>query len=126
MKISKVSHVSSAQREASRWTAKDTFILQLMAGTSSYEEIALALGRSEEAVQRKASRMGLKIREKAASEAAAEKFDRRLAEAARLSTPAADLSEFLVECDEEPAEPRPGSRTYHRNYKQRRKQEETT
>lgn len=117
MKISKTSHVSSAKTEANRWSAKDDFTLAMLAGSHTYEEIALSLGRSPEAVQRRASRKGLKVRESSSADAKVKESRKRVAELNRLKAEEEDLSEFLVECDEPPALPLPGSREYQREYK---------
>ena len=117
MRIHKTSHVKTVKSEANRWTHKDVFTLQLLAGTHTYEEIAVVLGRSPNAVQVKASRMGLQVRSGALAEAASAKADQQLANTQRLKASEAELSEFLVECDENPADVRPGSRTYHKDYK---------
>lgn len=117
MKIHKISHVKTVTSEANRWSPKDVFTLQLLAGTHTYEEIAVALGRSPNAVQVKASRMGLRVRSGALAEVESVKADRKVEDKKRLLATEEDLSEFLVECDEEPANARPGSRTYHKEYK---------
>lgn len=121
MKISKTSHVTSVKKEANKWSPQDDFTLMILTGTHTYQEIALRLGRSKEAVQRRASRMGLKPLEEAAQDAEIAEIAKKRAEKALLEASEEDLSEFLVECEEEPAKPLTGGRTYHREYKRSRK-----
>ena len=117
MKIAKTSYAKSLKSEASRWTPTDLFVLELLAGTHSYEEIALRLGRTPSAVQRQASRKGLRVRASASGDRAARAAQEHLADIARLRAEEESLAEFVPDCDEPPTNPRAGSREYHRNYK---------
>lgn len=90
------------------WTPTEYALLDLMISLgASHKDIALRLGRSEKVVQRQASRRGLLKRD-------AEREARRQAEEARLRATEADLSEFHVSCEEEPAD-RPYERYKARN-----------
>lgn len=45
-------------RVGSKWTVRDDFVLMMLVGVETYAQIALRLGRSESAVQRRASYKG--------------------------------------------------------------------
>lgn len=117
MRLAKISYVTSARTEASKWTATEDTILFLMVGSgATYAQIALRLGRSEGAVQRRASRNGLSQRAEASAQG---KTRKNLSEARRtalLAAEEASLAAYVPECDEDPVIPHTGGRTYHREY----------
>ena len=124
MRPEKVSHVTSYAHEAKRWSPQEDFTLMLMVGSHSYAAIALRLGRSASAVQRRASLKGYSARQEWSGDRETRTRLREARSEEILLTPEEDLTAYVVECDEEPPVTTvPGSRTYHREYKreQRRK-----
>lgn len=73
-----------------QWTStEETLLIMMIAMGATHKEIGLRLGRKEQYIQRKASRMGV-LKRKQAQEA------RRKAEEARLKATEADLSDFCL------------------------------
>lgn len=114
MKISAVSHVVSVKAEASKWTAREDFILQMLAGTQSYREIAPQLGRTPVAVMRRGTALKLRVSQTAAAELAAERLKEQQRKEELLLAEAESLAEFLPECDEPPVLPHVAGSEYFR------------
>lgn len=123
MKIHKISHVKTAKKEADQWSFVEEATLRILVGTFTYEQIALRLGRTPSAVQLRASRLGLSPRAHAGKERIIAEAEAVEAQEARLRASEEDLAEFLVECDEKPAEPHVGGREYHREYWRKHRKE---
>lgn len=120
----KPSHVVSLKQQAAKWSAGDDFVLMMLVGKVSYAQIALRLGRSATAVQRRASAKGYSARDGWRTDRKTREGQLQALREQMLAAGEDELSEYLVvPQEEEPLLPHSGSREYHREYKRRRKQQ---
>jgi hypothetical protein len=122
MKLSLGNFGASLTSRANRWSPEEDFVLEMLVGKHSYAEIALRLGRSATAVQRRASNKKLTARGEWRGDAETRK---RLAEI-RLMADAEDLSAYLPPepVTEVPVGHRPGDRTYQRDWKRKNREQQ--
>jgi hypothetical protein len=124
MKSAKTSHVLSLKKQASKWSAQDDFVLMMLVGKVSYAQIAMRLGRSASAVQRRASLKGYSAREGWRTDKKTRKAQLEALRNEMLLAGEEELSGYLeVPQEEEPLLPHPGSREYNRLYKQRQRKQ---
>lgn len=114
MKLTKVSHVVSVKKEASRWSEKERFALRLMAGSMSYRQIAPRLGRTYYSVMRMGATLGLNLTNLGKVERARERALEEARKEALLTQDSESLAEFVPECLEEPLLPHVGGAEYFR------------
>lgn len=82
-------------REHAAWSPMEDFVLESLVGKVSYQMIALRLGRSPGAVQRRASYKGLSARKNWAGDRARRAEQLGALEARRLTMSEADLADYL-------------------------------
>lgn len=86
-------------RSHAKWTVQDDFVLMLLVGKHTFKEIALRLGRSESAVQRRSSHLkySAQAERKEVREARRDQIEEALIR--YLYATEADLVEYLPDLD---------------------------
>lgn len=87
--------LTSPHKEHSTWSPMEDFVLEALVGKVSYQLIALRLGRSASAVQRRASYKGYSARKKWRADKATRRFQLDALDAARLTASEEDLAAYL-------------------------------
>lgn len=82
-------------QEHSHWSAMEDFVLESLVGKVSYRMIALRLGRTPSAVQRRASMKGWSARQNWAGDRNRRREQVDALTAARLSVPESELTAYL-------------------------------